>query len=60
MGNIMDVLHILRSEPDETTRILIQNISGDQAKTLPLYTDDVDWDKVVDQIFAHTKVISWW
>lgn len=55
-----EVLHILRSKPDETTERFIEILSGQSPKTLPLYEGDVDWDKVVDEVFAHDKVICWW
>ncbi|MFO7875126.1 MAG: hypothetical protein R6U55_00905 [Desulfovermiculus sp.] len=56
----MEVLHICRTEPDETVSTLIQEVSGPEAHILHLYADDVDWEQVVDAIFEAPKVISWW
>jgi hypothetical protein len=56
----MEVLHILRSEPDEDTRTLIDAISGSGAKTLALYESGIDWDQVVDMVVSHEKIICWW
>jgi hypothetical protein len=57
------ILHILRSRPDETVEKLIKtSTNGDQPKAaeLYLYEDDMDWSHLVDDIFSHDKVISWW
>ena len=58
-------LHILRSEPNETVRQLIEAMSGDEGVTVAvLYQDDiacvpVNWHRLVDDIFASEKVICW-
>ena len=57
----MKVLNILRSEPDETVEKLGEAVSRDnQSSVTMLYGDDVDWEKLVDEIFLHDKVICWW
>jgi len=57
----MKVLHILRSEPDETVEKLSAAISKKNTATVvPLYQGNVDWQALVDDIFAHDKVICWW
>ncbi len=57
----MKILHILRTEPDETVDNFIKtSTNGDQAKTAELYKSDIDWFCLVDDIFTHDKVISWW
>jgi hypothetical protein len=57
----MKILHILRSEPDETIKKIAQNITnGDESKVAELYKSDFDWSSLVDDIFTHEKVISWW
>lgn len=59
------LLHILRSEPNETVQQLIEAISGDEGITVAvLYRDDiaripVNWHRLVDDIFASEKVICW-
>jgi hypothetical protein len=56
----MQILHILRSKPDETVVALMEPLAGLDGKTVALFEDDVDWDALVDDIFASEKVISWW
>ncbi len=57
----MNVLHILKSEPDELVRDLKEKIcQTNQCKELKVYSPDVDWNQVVDEIFAADKVICWW
>ena len=60
------VLHILKSEPDETVAGLIeaQAAEGDVA-VVSLYQDEitgavVDWSRLVEDIFAYDQVICWW
>ena len=59
------LLHILREEPNETVRELIEAISGDDGITVAvLYKDDiaqipVNWHRLVDDIFTSDKVICW-
>jgi len=56
----MKVLHIFKSVPDETVNELIKEFSDHEEKKTALYQSDVDWDCLVDDIFASDKVISWW
>ncbi len=57
----MKVLHILRTEPDDTVRICLEAFSTEDAGNVAaLYKDDVDWSRLVDDIFSHDKVICWW
>jgi hypothetical protein len=56
----MKVLHILKTEPDETVEQLMRAFADDEVTTVPLYEGGVDWDGLVDAIFAADKVISWW
>ena len=57
----MKVLHILRTEPDETVERLIETISGEEGVTVEaLYQENVDWSRLVDDIFAYDKIICWW
>ena len=57
----MKTLHILRSEPNDMTRILINGISqsGESMET-PLYTDKIDYVELLKDIFENDQVISWW
>ena len=57
----MEQLHILRSEPDELVRRLVEALSrGKAAREVPLYDGRVDYDALVRDIFAAEKVICWW
>ncbi len=57
----MKVLHILRTEPDESVKTFMETISAKvESKVTPLYNGDVDWSGLVDDILAYDKVISWW
>lgn len=57
----MKTLHILKSKPDRTVERLIQLYSDeDGVAVMVLYQSDVNWSRVVDEIFAHDKVICWW
>ena len=57
----MKLLHILKSEPDHTTKILIDIMSeGEEATEFNLYNNPADYGKLIDLIFEHDKIISWW
>ena len=57
----MKVLHILRSEPDETVEKLTDSMCMDTtASVVMLYDEPVDWAALVDKIFENDKVICWW
>ncbi len=59
-------LHILRSEPDETIAALVAAMGGEGGtKVVCLYLDNVspapvDWDRLLEDIFSHDRVICWW
>ncbi len=57
----MKLLNIFRSEPDDTVKTLCESLSGkNQCDEIRLYEGDVDWEKLVDDIFSHDKVVCWW
>jgi hypothetical protein len=57
----MKILYILRSRPDVTVEKFMKSFTnGDQADVTALYQENMDWSKLVDDIFEHDKVISWW
>lgn len=57
----MTFLHILRSEPDEVSRSLIQGLAGAGTnRTVSLYGESVDYDQLVRDIFQSDRVICWW
>jgi NDP-sugar pyrophosphorylase family protein len=60
------ILHILRSEPDETVEALVSALVEEKGATVVcLYGDSVnnvpvDWHRLLDDIFSHDRVICWW
>jgi hypothetical protein len=57
----MKLLHILKTEPDERTRTLMDRVSeGAETTRYPLYEAEADYEKLIDLIFEHDRVISWW
>jgi len=56
----MKVLHIQKTEADETVEQLMLAFTDDEVETVALYEGDVDWAALIDKIFASDKVISWW
>ena len=57
----MKILHILRTEPDDTVKEIVASATnGDQSKTAELHKGDIDWSRLVDDIFSHDKVVCWW
>ena len=60
------VLHILKSEPDETVAELIAASSLEETvAVVGLYQDEitgsvVNWYRLVDDIFTYDRVICWW
>lgn len=60
------VLHILKSEPDETVADVIDTLSGEEgAAVVSLYRDEIsgaaiNWLRLVEDIFAYEQVICWW
>jgi hypothetical protein len=56
----MTTLHIFRNEPDQQVRELIQAITPGEIRLVVLYDEVVDYDQLVEAIFSHDRVISWW
>jgi len=56
----VSTLHILRTEPDEQVRELINTVTPGEVKTVALYDDVTNYDDLVEDIFSHDHVISWW
>jgi hypothetical protein len=57
----MKLLQIMRSEPDEVAQTLIREISKDKkSQDVSLYEGVVDYEKLVEDIFASDQVICWW
>ena len=57
----MKILNVFRSEPSDLVRLLIAGMSrGDQLIDVPLYRGQVDYAKLVKDIFESDRVICWW
>ena len=57
----MKMLHILKSEPDNNTNVLMGILSeGNEETVFSLYEGNPDYEELIDLIFAHDQVISWW
>jgi hypothetical protein len=57
----MKILHILKSDPDEETKILMDLISeGEESSTFSVYEKDPDYAELLDLIFENDRTISWW
>lgn len=60
------VLHILKSEPDETiARVIEAQSVEEEVAVVSLYRDEisgnaVDWSRLVEDIFTYDRVICWW
>jgi len=56
----MKVLHIFKTEPDETVKTLAQAWNeGREVTEFHLYQNPVDYDRLIDLIFENEKVLSW-
>jgi hypothetical protein len=57
----MKILHILKTEPDEETKTLMELISkGEETSTFSLYESDPDYARLLDLIFENDRSVSWW
>ncbi len=57
----MKVLNVYRSEPDDTTKKLVEIVIRDrESDSFDLNVDSPDYDALVDKIFDADQVICWW
>jgi len=58
----MKTLYIVKTEPDDYTERLMSMLlgSGREATVFNLYAESADYEKLLDLIFEHDEVISWW
>lgn len=57
----MNILHILRSDPIPMINIFIHGISeSSEYKYFNLNQENIDYDKLVEEIFYSDRVICWW
>ncbi|MCL4536921.1 MAG: hypothetical protein M1610_04955 [Nitrospirae bacterium] len=56
----MKVLHLLKSEPDETTRKIMEiHKAENDVKVIDLTKGDFSYESIIEDIFSYDKVISW-
>ena len=56
----MKILHILKTAPDESTKKIIEvHASGHEVKTIEIYKGGISYDKFLEDVFSHDKVICW-
>ena len=57
----MKILNVYRSEPDETTKKLVEIVTRDrEGDSFDLNVYSPDYDQLVDKIFAADQTICWW
>jgi hypothetical protein len=57
----MKILHIFRSKPTEQVLALSKILSeGNESDQFSLYEGKIDYAQLVDELFSHDKVVSWW
>ena len=57
----MKILNVYRSEPDDTTKTLVEIVNRDrESDSFDLNVDSPDYDALVDKIYEADQVISWW
>lgn len=56
----MKTLHILKTDPDDTTMALIEALEEDGDAKLVMLDDSTDYEGLIDLIFEYDRVISWW
>lgn len=57
----MKTLHIYRSEPEAWVRSLRSRLPDDGSESdFRLYDEPVDYDRLLELVFHHNRVICWW
>ena len=57
----MKILHILRSEPDEMVQhFVVETSENKEWEASRLFIDQVDYNELIQKIFASEQVICWW
>ena len=57
----MKILNVYRSEPDETTKKLVEIVTRDrESDSFDLNVDTPDYDQLVDKMMAADQTITWW
>ncbi len=58
----MKILYILKDGPTEVARKIIDIQSGDKSneiKIIDLSKKELSYERIIDEIFSHEKVVSW-
>ncbi len=56
----MKILHLLSDGGDELSgRIIEAHARQHQVRVVDLRANDISYERLVDEIFSHDKVISW-
>ncbi|WP_333656118.1 hypothetical protein [Dissulfurispira sp.] len=56
----MKVLHLFKSEPDETTKKIIEmHKAENEVKVIDLTEGNISYGSLVEDMFSYDKVISW-
>ncbi len=56
----MKLLHILKTEPDATTKTLMDILSEERETTVFELYKEPDYEKLLNLIFEHDRTITWW
>ena len=57
----MKILNVYRSEPDATTKKLVEIVNRDrESDSFNLNVDNPNYDQLLDKVFAADKTITWW
>jgi hypothetical protein len=60
-GETMKILQVYRSEPTEDVKKLVDILNRDRTSDeFRLYTEEPDYDTLVQKIFANDKTVCWW
>ncbi len=57
----MKILHILNDGPTDLSSKMIDAQSKDyEVKVVELSKKEISYEAIIDDIFSHDRVISWW
>jgi hypothetical protein len=60
-GDKMKILQVYRSEPNSDVKTLVDILNRDRtADEFKLYTDQPNYDVLVQKIFENDKTVCWW
>ncbi|MEW5911940.1 MAG: hypothetical protein AB1814_05245 [Thermodesulfobacteriota bacterium] len=56
----MSLLYIVKTEPNQSTQLLMDAMAQGKNLTRCNLYQEQDYDKLVQLIFANEEIISWW